>query len=59
MTFTISWWILSLGLLFAPIIYAALRKPDGGYFDLQIDTLLWFAVCWPSAIAIAVGHFIK
>jgi hypothetical protein len=57
MTFTFHWWHICLILFFAPMIYAGLRKP-GGDWDMQIDTMLCFAVCWMFAIGLAVGHFI-
>ena len=46
---TLHWWYISILLFCIPIIYATFRKPGGDY-DFQTDTLLVFAICWPSCI---------
>jgi len=54
MNIQISWWMVCIGLIIAPIVYALLRKPGGDY-DFQIDTALIAAVCWMFALGLFIG----
>lgn len=54
MTFTIRWWMVAIVLVVAPLIYAAVRKPQSDY-DFQIDTMAIAILCWALAIGLAIG----
>ena len=57
MTITIKWWMISILLIVAPILYGTL-KPHEGDYDMEIDVLVLTAACWAAAIGLTIGKLL-
>ena len=58
MTLTLHWWMLPVALFLLPFIWEAIRRDEGGYFDMHLDTLTLLFVGWAAAVGIIIGHFV-
>ena len=54
MTITIKWWMVSILLVIAPVVFALARKQQGDY-DLGLDVFVAFAACWAMALGLTIG----
>jgi len=52
------WWIIVLVLVIFPFPYTVLRTPQSGW-DLGLDIMATFLICWGGAIGTIIGHFVR
>lgn len=57
MTITITWWMVIIALVAAPLLWGMFYKPTGAY-DFDFTGICLLIGCWTLALGILVGKYV-